>query len=101
MDIQVIKVKDEEYALIPLKELNRLIEKVKYEEKEWYSLDELLNEFGVDDVDVEFTVEQIADILNKSEVEIQNLIKERTLTAYKSKGKYKIKKIDLDSFLSG
>ena len=100
MDIQVIKVKDEEYALIPLKDLNRLLDKVKYEEKKWYSLDELFDEFDVDDTGVEFTVEQVADILNKSPEEIKSLIKDSSLVANKSKGKYRIRKTDLDAYLS-
>ena len=100
MDIQMVKIKGEDYVFLPLKALNKFI-KSTHKEKEWHGLDEICKEFGVKDTDVEFTVPQAADILRKKSMEINRLVKAKTLKARKVGGRYMINKEDLDKYRNG
>jgi len=100
MNIQMVKIKGEDYVFLPLKALNKFI-KSAAKENEWYGLDEICKEFGVKDTDVEFTVPQAADILRKKSIEIHRLVKAKTLKAQKLGGRYMINKDDLDKYRNG
>ncbi len=101
MDIQILKIKGEEYALLPLREFNKLIKNESRTGKKWYSLDEVSNEFRIKDSDVEFTIPQAADILGRPASEVRRLIKARLLVAHKTGSRYVINKTDLDRYKKG
>jgi len=97
MNIQMVKIKGEDFMFLPLKDLNKLIKSAP-KEKEWYSLDEICKEFGVNDMEVEFTVSQVADIIGKKSIEVHRLIKTKILSAQKVGGRYMIKKAELAKY---
>jgi len=101
MDIQILKINGEEYALLPLSELNKIITSEPRTQKKWYSLDEVCNEFRIKDSEVEFTIPQAADILGRTAGEMRRLIRTKLLTAHKTGGRYVIKKTDLDKYKKG
>ncbi len=101
MDIQVLKIRGEEYVFLPRRDFNKLVKPSPRNEREWYGLDEICEELGVSDRDVEFTVSQVADILAKKPLEIHRLIKAKTLKAQKQAGRYVINKQELKKYRNG
>ena len=101
MNVQVLSIRGEKYALLPLADFNELMESAAYEQKTWYSLDEVCREFGIEDTEIEFTVAQVADILGKTPQEIRRLIKSGVLKATKAGGRYFVNKAEIDRSKAG